>query len=113
MLKGGAKSRQEFFKFFDRLAPKADPETLKTLKAEARRFFAAADDATISIMELDCADTECPGIETVIALLDAGQRPRVVRFQKPVVKIGPADFQTIVESGDRAKAGRSSPSSQS
>jgi len=103
MLKGRAKSRQELFKFFDRLAPKADPETLKALKAEARRFFAAADDATISIMELDCADTDCPGIETVIALLDSGQRPRVVRFRKPVAKIGPADFQTIVEPGDRAE----------
>lgn len=103
MLKARAGSQQKLFKFFERLAPKADPETLRALKAEARRFFAAADDATISIMELDCTDTDCPGIETVIALLAAGQRPRFIRFQKPVAKIGPVDFQTIVEPGDRAE----------
>lgn len=95
MLKGRAKSRQDLFKFLERLAPKTDPETLKALKAEARRFFSAAEDATISIMELDCTDADCPGIETVIALLEAGKRPRTVRFRKPVAEIGPADFQTI------------------
>lgn len=89
--------RQKILDFLKRLAPAAPPEVLAAIKQEARRFFDVGDDVTVSVMELDCGDPACPGIETIVAVLEARKRPRVVRFQKGVAEIKSADFDGLVD----------------
>jgi hypothetical protein len=88
--------RQETRKFLERLTPAAPPEVLAAIKQLARKFFNVSDDVAVSVIELDCSDAACPGIETIVAVLEARKRPRVVRFQKRITEITRNDFDGLV-----------------
>lgn len=89
--------RQKTLKFLERLAPAASPEVLAAIKQEARRLFDVGDDVTVSVIELDCGNLACPGIETIVAVLEARKRPRVLRFQKRIIEITKDDFDRLVD----------------
>jgi hypothetical protein len=89
--------RQQTRKFLERLSPSAPPEVLAAVKQEARRFFGVGDDVTVSVIEIDCGDAICPGLETVVAVLEARKRPQIVRFQKKVVEISRDDFDRLAK----------------
>jgi adenosine/AMP kinase len=91
--------RPETRKFLERLAPAAPPEVLAAVKQQARQFFGVGDDVTISVIEVDCSDAACPGIETTIAVLEARKRPRIVRFQKRVADVSKDDFDRLMKVG--------------
>lgn len=96
--------------FFEEMSSsKAPAEVLSALKAEARSFFSANAEATVSIMELDCGDAACPGLETVIAVLEGGKLPQIVRFQKRIVEITRDDFEGLAS---RSKVRKATPATR-
>ena len=54
---------------------------------EARTFLNLPDGVTVSVSELPCRDPGCPDVETVVAILAAGSKPRIARFHKPIPEI--------------------------
>jgi hypothetical protein len=67
-------------------------EAVGRLKAQVRRLLNLTDDVSISITELNCRDRDCPDIETVIAVLIHGVKPRLARIHKPLPEVTLTDL---------------------
>jgi hypothetical protein len=65
---------------------------IRSLKARARALFEAGADDVIVVSELACSEPGCPPIETVVALLRAGQPPRQVKLHQPAVEVTDEDL---------------------
>ncbi|MGQ0625799.1 MAG: hypothetical protein ACT4PP_14270 [Sporichthyaceae bacterium] len=53
--------------------PGPAPQVLSALRARVRALLELDEDTSIIVRQLDCADADCPPIETVIAVLAPGQ----------------------------------------
>lgn len=63
------------------------PDAVARLKAETRALLGLSDDVVISVTELACREPGCPDIETVVAVLKAGLKPRIIRMHKPIPEV--------------------------
>lgn len=50
----------------------------------------------LTISEVDCADPACPGLETFILVLRAGEATQAVKVKKPIAGITEADVVEAV-----------------
>jgi hypothetical protein len=75
-----------------RSRPPGYAQAIERLKTATRRLLSLSDDAVVSVTELACPDPGCPDIETVVAILIAGERPRTARFQKRIPEVDPSDL---------------------
>ena len=64
--------------------------------ARIRGWVAAALDnppgLDLTISEVECADPACPGLETFILVLRAGEATQAVKVKKPIAEIEAADI---------------------
>jgi hypothetical protein len=88
----GSSMAQAFFNPLRRTTRPGYPEAIARMKVETREVLGLADDIVVSINELACRDPECPGIETVVAVLREGQRPRTARIRKPIIEVTSDDL---------------------
>jgi hypothetical protein len=63
------------------------PEAVNRLKAATREQLHLSDDVVVSVTELACREPGCPDVETIIAILTAGKKPRTVRFRKRIIEV--------------------------
>lgn len=61
-------------------------ETTRRLKQAARAALGVPDHVTVSVTELTCREDGCPDVETVVAVLAAGEPPRLARIHKPLLE---------------------------
>lgn len=66
----------------------------RALKAAVRNHFRLGEDDSIFVAEINCGETDCPDIETVIAVFLAGQR-REFKIHKSVAAITPQDLAML------------------
>jgi hypothetical protein len=69
---------------------------IRSFKAAARSLLGAADDDAVVVSELSCTEPGCPPIETVVALLREGSRPRQVKVHKPAVEATEDDLRAAI-----------------
>lgn len=74
---------------------------LRALREAASRLLGATDDDAVVVQELRCTETGCPPLETVVALLRAGQPPRQVKVHKAVADVTIDDLRRVIV-GDEA-----------
>ena len=79
-------------KWFARKAGQENAEATTRLKSETRRLLHLDDEVIVSVNELSCPEFGCPDIETIVAVLIAGERPRVARIGKRVLDVTTADL---------------------
>lgn len=60
------------------------PDATARLKTATRALLDLPEDVVISVTELACREAGCPDIETVVAIMRAGERPRTAKFRKPL-----------------------------
>ncbi len=72
---------------------------IRALRATARTLFDAGEDDAVVVNELRCTEPGCPPVETVVALLRAGNKPRQVTVHKPAVDVTEDDLRTAIERG--------------
>ena len=72
---------------------------IRALKATARTLFDAGEDDAVVVNELQCTEPGCPPIETVVALLRAGNEPRQVKVQKPAAEVTEDDLRAAIQGG--------------
>lgn len=75
-----------------RKKPPRDDAALQRIREWSR---AALDDPAgldLTISEVDCPDPACPGLETFILVMRAGEATQVVKIRKPIVEIMEADI---------------------
>lgn len=56
-----------------------DPERIAALKQQVRAALALPEDTAISINEIACADPACPVLETIILVMQPGQKTRAYK----------------------------------
>lgn len=78
------------------LGPRGGAGATRALKEMVRRRFALEPDASVFVAELACGETDCPDVETVIAVFLNGGR-REFRLAKPVADIAEADLPVLAE----------------
>jgi hypothetical protein len=64
--------------------PKPDKQAVDRVKDLARTALKAAPDTAFAVNEIACNDPGCPGIETVILVMEPGEKTRALKIAKPL-----------------------------
>ena len=67
--------------------PKRDLSLIRRIKNWAYELLPIAEDAVVSVMELECTEEGCPPIETIIAAIEKGKPTRQWKIHKPISEI--------------------------
>lgn len=65
------------------------------IKSWAKEYWRLPEDTTLLVSELQCGETDCPDIETVIAVLAVAGTDKTVKLNKPIHAISEADIKAI------------------
>lgn len=67
------------------------------IKAEIRARLRLPEAAAIAVNEIICADPSCPGTETVILVMNPGEKTRAYKAQMPMAELGGEALAAILE----------------
>lgn len=59
-----------------------DREAIRRVKAWTRAALQASSDTTFAVNEIACVDPVCPGLETIILVMEPGVRTRACKVAK-------------------------------
>jgi hypothetical protein len=76
--------------------PKADPEAVARIKAQAAAILELPPDATLAVNEIVCTDPSCPGTETVILVMIPGQRTRACKLPMALDAVTEPDLRAAL-----------------
>jgi hypothetical protein len=66
--------------------PSHDPAVALRVKGWAREMLGLGDDVAVTVMQLNCAEDDCPDVETVVAVLEPGSQ-RKFKVLKPLAEV--------------------------
>jgi hypothetical protein len=67
------------------------------VKAWAREALEANPDTAFAVNEIACPDPACPGIETVILVMEPGAKTRACKVAKPLNEVTEQDIRAALE----------------
>lgn len=70
------------------------------LKDAVREILGLGDRHTVMVQQLACAEPGCPPVETMVAVLAAGEPPRRWTIHKPLSDVAAHEVGTALTSGD-------------
>jgi hypothetical protein len=73
--------------------PKADPVHIHQVKAWARMVLEVSDDTAFAVNEIACNDPGCPGVETVILVMEPGRKTRACKVLKALDDVTEQDVR--------------------
>ena len=76
--------------------PKADSETVARVKVWVRTSLGAAEDTAFAVNEIACTDPACPGVETVILVMEPGKKTRALKVAKTLDAVTEQDIRDAV-----------------
>ncbi len=74
-----------------------DRQAIGRVKDWARASLGAAADTAFSVNEIVCADPGCPGIETVILVMEPGSKTRAYKVPKALDDVTEQDITEALE----------------
>jgi hypothetical protein len=77
--------------------PKPDREAVERVKELARSALQASPDTAFAVNEIACNDPGCPGIETVILVMEPGRKTRALKVQKALDEVTEPDIREALE----------------
>jgi hypothetical protein len=72
--------------------PKPDKQAVDRVKDLARAALRVSPDTAFAVNEIACNDPGCPGIETVILVMEPGQKTRALKVAKPLDEVMEQDI---------------------
>ena len=72
--------------------PKPDRQAVDRVKELARAALQVPPDTAFAVNEIACNDPGCPGIETVILVMEPGRKTRVLKVAKPLDEVVEQDI---------------------
>jgi hypothetical protein len=72
--------------------PKSDKLAVDRVKDLARAALRVSPDTAFAVNEIACTDPGCPGIETVILVMEPGQKTRALKVAKPLDEVMEQDI---------------------
>ncbi len=70
---------------------------LRRIKAAVRDCLGLPDDAAIAVNEILCADPSCPGTETVILVMNPGEKTRAYKALMPMAELHGEALRAVLE----------------
>jgi hypothetical protein len=77
--------------------PKPDREAIERVKELTRSALRASPETALAVNEIACNDPGCPGIETVILVMEPGQKTRVLKVSKPLDEVMEQDILAALD----------------
>ena len=77
--------------------PKPDRQAVDRVKDMARAALQASPDTAFAVNEIACNDAGCPGIETVILVMEPGRKTRALKIPKPLDEVMEQDILTALD----------------
>nr|WP_246389225.1 hypothetical protein [Microvirga mediterraneensis] len=72
--------------------PKPDRQAIERVKDLARTALEVAPDTAFAVNEIACNDPGCPGIETVILVMEPGKKTQALKIAKPLDEVTEQDI---------------------
>ena len=72
--------------------PKSDKQAVDRVKDLARAALRVSPDTAFAVNEIACTDPGCPGIETVILVMEPGRKTRALKVAKPLDEVMEQDI---------------------
>jgi len=66
--------------------PTHDPAVVLRVKEWVREMLGLAEDVAVTVMQLNCAEEDCPDVETVVGVLEPGVQRKFKVF-KPLAEV--------------------------
>ncbi len=67
------------------------------VKRQVRALLGLPDMAVIAVNEILCADPACPGTETVILVMNPGEKTRAFKAQMALAELTPEALATVLK----------------
>ncbi|MBD2748410.1 hypothetical protein IC232_17070 [Microvirga sp. BT688] len=72
--------------------PNPDKQAIDRVKELARSALRGSPDMAFAVNEIACNDPGCPGLETVILVMEPGQKTRALKVPKPLDEVVEQDI---------------------
>jgi hypothetical protein len=76
-----------------RKAVRPEPEAVGRIKSCVRGVLALPAEAALTINEIACLDPACPGVETVILVMESGRKTRAYKIAKALDAVTEQDVR--------------------
>jgi hypothetical protein len=76
---------------------KPDRQAIEQVKAWTRAALQSSDDTAVTVNEIVCADPGCPGIETVILVMEPSAKTRAYKIPKALDAVTEQDIGQALE----------------
>ena len=77
--------------------PKPDKQAVDRVKGLARAALRASPETAFAVNEIACNDPGCPGIETVILVMEPGQKTQALKVPKPLDEVMEQDILAVLD----------------
>ena len=77
--------------------PKPDRQAIEQVKGWTRAALRASEDTAFAVNEIICADPGCPGVETVILVMEPGAKTRAYKIPKALDDVTEQDIGQALE----------------
>ncbi len=77
--------------------PKPDRQAVERVKELARSAIQASPETAFAVNEIACNDPGCPGIETVILVMEPGRKTRALKVPKPLDEVTEQDILAALD----------------
>lgn len=74
-----------------------DNERVAAFKNQVREALALSDDAAVSINEIACADPACPVLETIVLVMQPGQKTRAYKVHGALDDLTGEDLKAALQ----------------
>jgi hypothetical protein len=78
-------------------APKQSPEAIVRIKLWARAALDGSEEITFAVNEIACNDPACPGVETVILIMEPGRKTWACKVPKTLETVTELDVRQALE----------------
>lgn len=81
--------------------PKPDPERISAIKRWVCSHLKLDDSTAVFVTQLECKESGCPPVETVIAIMKGGEEPMKRKIHKSINEIFEADLLELFSQEDK------------
>jgi len=79
-----------------RKAPKPEAEAVARVKAHVLDVLTLPAGTTLAVNEIACLDPACPGLETVILVMEPGRKTRAYKVAKALDMVTEQDIREVL-----------------
>lgn len=75
--------------------PKPDKQAIDRVKDLARKALPVSPETAFAVNEIACTDPGCPGLETVILVMEPGRKTRALKIAKALNEVTEEDIRRV------------------